>query len=335
MVSDASFATSVTDAARGGARRLGAPARFLRRYSYGFAAILAVALLITNLIQTHGSFGLTNQLADLAPMALAAMASTPAIVSGGGGLDLSVSPLMILTSEIFCVALVPHGLGGVEAVPLVLIAGAIVGATNGLLILLLRVPPVIVTLAMYFVLIGVDAAIAPQPVYVSNNWITHLAGTVGPIPGAALCIGAPLLVWVGLGFTPYRRALYVVGSNEVSAFSANVSVGRVRLIAYTLGGLIAAVGGLAITAVESSVNASEATDYTLLGIAAVALGGTSLWGGRGGLVGSLLGAVSIYLLGNVLIEAQINPSYLQVMYGLMLLVAIVLGARLAKARRAS
>jgi ribose transport system permease protein len=333
MATDTTVASASSEAARVGPRRVDAPARFLRKYSYGFAAILAIALLVTNLIQTHASFGLTDQLADLAPMALAAMASTPAIVSGGGGLDLSVSPLMILTSEIFCVALVPHGLGGAEAVPLVLIAGALVGAVNGMLILLLRVPPVIVTLSMYFVLIGVDAAIAPTPVYLNSSWITHLAGSVGPIPGAALCIAFPLLVWVGLGFTPYRRALYVVGSNEVSAFSANVSVARVRLIAYALGGLFAAVGGLTLTAVESSVNASEATDYTLLGIAAVALGGTSLWGGRGGLVGSLLGATCIYLLGNVLIEAQINPSYLQVMYGVMLLVAIVLGARLAKARR--
>ena len=316
-------------------RRSAAISRFLRKYSFSFAAVLTVALLITNIVETRGNFGLTDQLANLAPIALAAMASTPAIVSGGGGLDLSVSPLMVLTSSIFVVELAPNGLGGPEAVLFVLLAGALVGAINGLVILALRVPPVIVTLAMYFVLIGVDAAIAPSPVYLSGNWVTHLAGSVGPIPGAALCIAFPLLVWAGLGATPYRRTLYIVGSNEVSAFSASVSVARVRLIAYALGGLFAAVGGLALTAVESSVNASEATDYTLLGIAAVALGGTSLWGGRGGLVGSLLGGTSIYLLGNVLIQAQINPSYLQVTYGIMLLVAIVLGARLAKARRES
>src|SRR3954452_13217801 len=157
----------------------GAALRLLNRYSFGFAALLTVALLVTNLVQTHGNFGWSDQLANFAPMALAAMASTPSIISGGGGFDLTISPLMFFTGEIFVVWLAPHGLGGAEAVPIMLAIGLAVGALNGLLIQLLRVPPVVVTLSMYFVLIGADLKIAPQPKYLTSSWVHDLATTVG------------------------------------------------------------------------------------------------------------------------------------------------------------
>jgi ribose transport system permease protein len=309
----------------------GAALRVINRYSFGFALLLTVTLLVATLIN-NSNFGWKDQLANVAPMALAAMASTPAIISGGGGFDLSISPLMYLTSEVFIVWLVPHGLGGVASVPIVLGIGLGVGLLNGLLIILLRVPPVVVTLSMYFILIGVDLRVSPNPEYLGNSWVKHLAGEVGPIPGALFPLAAPLVVWVVLGLTPYRRVLYAVGSNDATAFASGVNVGVVRVIAYGLGGLFAAVGGLSLIALTSSANPSLATTYTLLAIASVALGGTSLWGGRGGLVGPMLGAASIYLLGNLLITLQVDPSYLQVMYGAMLIIAVVLSGIAGRAR---
>jgi ribose transport system permease protein len=193
---------------------------------------------------------------------------------------------------------------------------------------------VVVTLAMYFILIGVDLRIVPDPAYVTGSWTRDLAGMVGPIPGALFTIGAPLLVWVLLGRLPYRRILYLVGSSGPTAFSSGVNVGAVRVIAFTLGGAFAAIGGIAIVALTSSANANLASTYTLMAIAAVALGGTSLWGGRGGLLGPLLGAACIYLLGNELTSLQVNPSYLQVIYGFLLIVAVTLGGIASKARGA-
>ncbi len=84
-------------------------------------------------------------------------------------------------------------------------------------------------------------------------------------------------------------------------------------------------------ALTSRANPSLSSTYTLLAIAAVALGGTSLWGGRGGLFGPVLGAAAIYLLGNLLTSMQVDPSYLQVMYGGMLIVAVVLGGLAGRA----
>ncbi len=304
----------------------------LRKYSFGVALVLALGLLAANLLTQAGGFGWEAQLANLAPLALAAMASTPSIISGGGGFDLSISPLMILTSAVFVVWLVPHGLGGAEAVPILLALGAGVGLINGLLVIVLRVQPVVVTLSMYFVLIGVILAVVSTTASISSGWVTSLAGAVGPIPGAVFTIGAPLLIWFALTHASYGRQLYAVGSNDATAFASGVNVAAVRVIAYGLGGLFAAIGGLAVVALEHSASSGLATTYTLLAIAGVALGGTSLWGGRGGLVGSFLGAATIYLLGNVLQTLQIDPQWLQVMYGLVLLFAVILGGLAARTR---
>jgi ribose transport system permease protein len=308
----------------------GTAGRLLRRHSWGFASSLAIVLLVANLIQESGNFGLTQQLADFAPLALAAMASTPAIISGGGGFDLTISPLMTFASAVYVVWLEPHGLGGAISIPILLLMGLFVGAFNGATIVVLRVQPVVVTLAMYFVLIGADAIIAPAAVSFHPNWIVHLAGSVGPIPGGLITIGVPLVVWFLLGRVPYRRLLYAVGSNDAAAYSTGVNVAGVRIAAYALGGLFAAIGGIALTALVTSVDASLATSYTLIAIASVALGGTSLWGGRGGLSGAVAGGASIYLLGTLLAGLSVNPNWIQVVYGAMLIAAVILAAKLGQ-----
>src|ERR1700730_4207757 len=303
--------------------------RAVRTYSFGFAAVLAIGMLAANIATEHGGFGVADQLANVAPVAIAALASAPAVI--GGGFDISISPLILLTNSVFVVWLAPHGLGGAISVPIMLGIGLAVGLLNGLLILLLRVQAIVVTLAMFFILQGVDLLIAPNPVSLSNTgWVKHLAGSVGPIPGALLTIGLPLLIWFGLRFVPFRRLLYAVGSNDATAFSSGVNVNAVRVASYGLGGLFAGFGGLAPTALGSSAHASNATEYTLVAMAAVVLGGTSLAGGRGGLVGPLLGAFSIYLLQNLLATFAINPAYLQIVYGGIPLVAVVLAGAVSR-----
>jgi ribose transport system permease protein len=303
--------------------------RAARTYSFGFAALLTAGLLAANIATEHGGFGFTDQLANVAPLAIAAMASAPSII--GGGFDLSISPLILLTNCVFIVYLAPNGLGGAISVPIMLGIGLAVGIVNGLLIIGLRVQPIVVTLAMYFSLQGVDLLVAPNPVSLkSTGWVQHLAGSVGPLPGGLLTIGIPLLIWFGLRFVPFRRLLYAVGSNDATAFSSGVNVNAVRVASYALGGLFAGVAGLALTGLVNSADASNATEYTLVAIAAIVLGGTSLAGGRGGLVGPLLGAFSIYLMQNLLATFSINPAYLQIVYGGILIVAVVLGGAVSQ-----
>jgi ribose transport system permease protein len=317
------------------ARPQGPPARVavqraVRTYSFGFAAVLAIGMLIANIVTVHGGFGAADQLANVAPMAIAAMASAPSIIAGG--FDISISPLIVLTNAVYIVWLAPHGLGGAVSVPIILGLGLAVGVLNGLLIMVLRVQAIVVTLAMFFSLQGVVLFIAPNPVSISDSgWVQHLAGSVGPIPGGVFTIGLPLLIWFSLRLVPFGRLLYAVGSNDTTAFSSGVNVNAVRVAAYGLGGLFAGIGGLALTGLVNSANASNSTEYTLVAIAAVVLGGTPLVGGRGGLVGPLLGAFSIYLMQNLLATFAINPAYLQIVYGGILIVAVVLGGAVSRA----
>jgi ribose transport system permease protein len=297
-------------------------ARVAQDYSFSFSAVLMLALLAVTLVKEQGNFGLNDQLANAAPMTIAALASAPAII--GGGFDLSISPLLFFTNAVYVVWLAPHGLGGAISVPLVLGIGLACGLLTGLVITVLRVQPVVVTLALYFALQGVDLLLAPNPVSLQHvGWIQHLATSIGPIPGGAFTIAIPLVIWVALRYVPFRRLLFAVGSNDATAFSAGVDVTAVRIASYGLGGLFAGIGGLALTAVVHSTNASQATEYTLVAIAAVVLGGTSLAGGRGGLVGVVFGAFSIYLLQNLLATFQVNPAWLQIVYGGILIVAVV------------
>src|SRR5215471_10141027 len=178
--------------------------RAVRTYSFGFAAVLFIGLLVANIATVSGGFGVTDQLANVAPLAIAALASAPSVI--GGGFDISISPLILLTNTAYVVWLAPNGLGGAISVPIMLGIGLAVGILNGLLIITLRVQPIVVTLAMYFGLQGVDLLIAPNPVSMKNTgWVQHLAGSVGPVPGGLLTIGIPMLIWLGLRFVPYRR----------------------------------------------------------------------------------------------------------------------------------
>jgi ribose transport system permease protein len=316
------------------ARPQGAPARLavqraVRTYSFAFAAVLAIGMLVANIVTVHGGFGVADQLANVAPMAIAALASAPSIIAGG--FDISISPLIVLTNAVYIVWLAPHGLGGAVSVPIILGLGLAVGVLNGLLIMVLRVQAIVVTLAMFFSLQGVVLFIAPNPVSISNSgWVQHLAGSVGPIPGGVFTIGLPLLIWFSLRLVPFGRLLYAVGSNDTTAFSSGVNVNAVRVASYGLGGLFAGIGGLALTGLVNSANASSSTEYTLVAIAAVVLGGTPLVGGRGGLIGPLLGAFSIYLMQNLLATFAINPAYLQIVYGGILIVAVVLGGAVSR-----
>jgi ribose transport system permease protein len=298
-----------------------------------FAVALAIGLLIANVI-AQPDFIAPNQIAPtlgtMAPFVIVGMASTLAFLSGGGGIDLSIAPLMGLVNIILVTVLFGTAFGGpVLAVPILLALGALVGAINGVMVARLRYPPVIATLGMFFVLAGLDLRLVPNPVTASgDNWTNHLAGSIGPLPGAVLTIGLPLLLWIGLRRTPYVQSLLAVGDHDATAFSAGMDVNAVRISAYAIGGLIAAVGGIALTGLVRSADAQVFNNYILVALAAVALGGTNLMGGRGGLFPSMMGAVCIFLLENLLTSLHASAYFIEVAYGGVLFIAVLFGARL-------
>lgn len=299
-----------------------------------FVIALTAVLIIANVAALPafaGAGALPGELGTLSPFALAAMASTPSILGGGGGIDLSIAPLMGLSNVIFVVYLLPHGLGNPGiAIPMLLFLGAVVGCLNGVLVAVLRFPPVIATLGVYFILDGLDLELAPNPVSTNPNWTNQLAGTLWHVPGTLFSVGAVLLVWFLIRRTPYHGMLLAVGGDDAASYSAGVRVGLVRVLAYTFGGMIAGFAGVVLTGTIQSADVTIWPQYVLIALAAVALGGTALSGGRGGFVPSLLGATSVYLIQNLIAALGVSVFYLQVAYGGVLLIAVVLGSKLAR-----
>lgn len=308
-----------------------------RENAYVFALVLAIILVIANIVavpQFASWSQVPGELGTLAPFALAAMASTPAILVGGGGIDLSIAPLMGFINVVLVVGMLPHGLGNpAVAIPLLIVLGGLIGAVNGVLIAVLRYPPVIATLAVFFVLGGINLRLAPSPVNDFPHWTKELATTLWYVPGAVFTVGLVLLFWFFFRRTAYYGALFAVGGDDVAAYSAGVNVTVVRILAYSLGGMVAAVGGIALTGTIQSADITIWPSFVLIALAAVALGGTSLSGGRGGFLGSALGALCVYLIQTLIPAVNIDVFYLQVAYGGLLLVAVVVGSRLGRPAR--
>jgi len=301
---------------------------------YLFAATLTVLLLIANVLADPGFADHSNwprQLATMAPLVIVALASTPSVLSGGGGLDLSIGPLAVLCNVLLAQSLLPHGVTSpVLGILIVVALGAAVGALNGALVGVFRYQPVIATLCVTFVITGINFKVGLPPENVPDNWTQDLIGNIGGvIPGAVLLAGAPLLMWWLLSKTVFLTNLFSVGGNDVTAYSAGLSVPKVRVAAYGLGGAMAAFAGIALTVLTQSSQAQSTSFYILIGLTALALGGTPLGGGRGGMTGSFFGGCALYLMQTLLSALDVPASWINVVFGAMLLIGVLLGAKVA------
>jgi ABC-type sugar transport system ATPase subunit/ribose/xylose/arabinose/galactoside ABC-type transport system permease subunit len=301
-----------------------------RDRAWELTAVLAVLLLGANFAAQHSLLSWSAwpvTLAELAPPALLAMASAPAIL--GGGIDISVAPLFTLVSVIIEVVLLRHGITSAWIViPVAVVTGALVGLVNGILVNYGRFQAVVATLCMNFILSGVALGYAPAPVSGTTGWLTSLGSTVGGLPGGLILIVIPLLGWWVLARTSFVKTLLAVGGSETTAYSACVNVTAVRTAAYAMGGAVAGLAGVAIVAQlhQAEADSGFVTPFILMALAAVAIGGTSMTGGRGGLLGALLGAAVIFLIENLLGALGLSSFWSQAVYGATLIAAVVFAA---------
>ena len=306
----------------------GAP--FGSRGAWELPALLAVALLIANFVEQHSLLSWSAwpvTFAELATPALLAMASTPAIL--GGGIDISIAPLFAFVSVVIEVMLLAHNVtSAFVVIPVAVVVGALIGAVNGVLVNYGRYQAVVATLCMNFILSGFALGYAPSPVSGTTGWLTSLGSKVGGVPGGLILLAIPLLAWWGLSRTPFVRTLLAVGGSETTAYTAGVNVPAVRALGYTIGGAIAGLAGLAIVAQlhQAEADAGFVTPFILMAIAAAAIGGNSLAGGRGGLLGALLGAAVIFLIENLLGALGLSSFWSQAVYGATLIIAVVFAA---------
>ncbi|MDQ0323215.1 ribose transport system permease protein [Pararhizobium capsulatum DSM 1112] len=292
----------------------------------GFAIVLLIVLLVVNLVLSPARFhpAAWGALIGLsAPLIGAAAASAPVIIAGRGGIDISVGPLMgFVNAMVIQVLFLKAGVSSpIFLVPAALLIGGAVGAVNGFLATIVRIQPIVATLGTYLVLTGVTLTILPAPIGPAPGWLKAMAGTWSALPLIAL-----FAAWWIIRRLPYYDQLMAIGSDDRAAYTAGIDVTKVRFIAYVMTGLFAAVAGLMLTALIGSADPNIGQAYTLIAIAAVALGGVSLAGGRGGLVGAAIGAIDIFLLQSVLTSFNVSTYVLQITYGAILVAAVILTA---------
>jgi ribose transport system permease protein len=263
-------------------------------------------------------------------LAIVAMAQTLPVLTAG--IDLSVGMVFVLAnclaSHLVVGSALQAGLGAV----VVLAVGALCGFINGIIIVYGRLQPIITTLATGTVYFGLALGLRPVP-----GGDVH-AGLADALTGALPGLGVPtmlvvLLAVVLLVWVPYRRsvvgrAALAIGSSEPAAYMSGVAIGRTKIVTYTLAGLLAAIGGLLLTFVTYSGEASSAIGgvYTLNSIAAVVIGGTSLAGGAGSAIGSIFGALVLRTIGDLLFVFDLEPLWQPLFQGIILLTAVSFGA---------
>lgn len=260
-------------------------------------------------------------------LALVAMAQTVAVLTAG--LDLSVGSVLAL-SNCLASALVSGSPGEIAGgIVLVLLCGAGCGLLNGMIIVFDRIQPLIATLATGAVYLGLALVIRPIPGGSVDETLSEALTyeTFGVVPTSLLILlGIVLLVWLPYKNSKLGRGAYAVGTSEQAALLSGVRVGRAKIAAYTLSGVFAATGGLYISFQTLSGDALIGPSYTLNSIAAVVIGGTSLFGGVGGVVGSIFGAYILRTINGLLFFAAVPPLAQPLFEGIVLLVAVGLGA---------
>jgi ribose transport system permease protein len=311
---------------------------WLRRnaWTLGLLGFLVVLLVLTKAIQPrYGVAGIQGLAISVLPLALAAVAQ--AVVVIGGGIDLSIGSMMALTSVISAALMSDQSDQFALAVVVgVLVLGLVLGAVNGSLVVLTRVPDIVVTLAMSFVWAGCALLVLQRPGGGSAKWLRELV--IGPIgnewvPKAAIVlILIVAIVWIPIRRSRLGLAIYAIGSNQLAAFRSGVSVGRTKIVAYVLTGLFSAIAGLSLTA-STGIGTPVPGPYTLLSVAAVVLGGVSLAGGRGGLFGPIVAVIVLQLIRTDMTFAGLDPNLATVAQGIIL-IGVVMSGSLIQLRRA-
>lgn len=302
----------------------------------GLLGFLVLLLVFTKLIQpSYGVSGILGLAISVLPLALAAVAQAIIVISGG--IDLSIGSMMALTSVVSATLMKGQSEEfGVAVVIGVLLLGLVLGAVNGGLVVVTRVPDIVVTLAMSFVWAGVALLVLKTPGGGSAVWLKGLfSGSLGNewIPKAAVVlIVIVAAIWIPLRRSRLGLSIYAIGSNRLAAFRSGVPVDRTRLLAYALTGLFAALGGLTLTA-STGIATPVPGPYTLLSVAAVVLGGVSLAGGRGGVFGPIVAVVILQLIRTDMTFLNVNTNLAVVVQGIILIGVVMFGS-LIQIRRA-
>lgn len=285
--------------------------------------VLIILVLVTGAIEPNylSVGGMRNTLLQAAPLGILAGAQTILLLSGG--IDLSLA--MTATASAYVTAnQSPNGVA--LAILLGLAVGLIVGTLNGVGVALFRVNPLIMTLAMSGILLGLFTAWT-QTILQGSTRIAAIIRLVGGGSFLGNRLPYSVFVWAGIAIlllwllrrSGWGRLIYAVGDNEVAVRLAGVRVWQLRISAYTVAGLLGAIGGILLGGRNGSVDLQLANAFLLPSIAAAVIGGTSIFGGVGGYTGTILGALILSVLNSMLTFLNVGQAIQQVVYGAIVL----------------
>ena len=264
------------------------------------------------------------------PIALAAAGGTLVVLTRG--FDLSVAGVVALSNVLIATAIGPDAWAPWLALALAVSVGTAVGAVNGFLVAYVGLQSITATLATMIVCSGIALLILQSPggsvPDVSADDLTGLLG--GVVPVAALVAGVVAVFWLVLRRTDWGVALYAVGADETAAELAGIATRRVKLLAYALAGLLYGLAGYALSALTATGDPNAGASYLITVFSASAIGGTAFTGGRGGLIGSMIGAATLTLLLKVLFSIGVLSFSTGIAQGLVMILAALIGAQAAR-----
>ncbi|MET0325991.1 MAG: ABC transporter permease, partial [Ilumatobacteraceae bacterium] len=324
--STAIVAEIASEAARPGWR-----VRLAEQPTLVLGGVLAVLYAVTAW-QDHSlltTAGVRSILLLACPLAIFAASETLCMLTGG--IDLSIAMTANLAAY---VAATESGEGTVRALALALGVGLAVGAVNGVAIGVFRVNPLIMTLGMASVLLGIVTVGLRGWLAGSTNVLEVVrdvgSGTlIGPLPTNVVVWAVVAVVLVlGLRSSGLGRMIYAVGDNPIACRLAGVRVWQVLLAVYVLAGVLAALGGLLFSGTTGSVGVDQTNSYLLPAVAATVIGGTSILGGSGGYSGTILGALILTVLNRLLLRLDVSEAFKQMLYGVIVLLLAWLYVRI-------
>lgn len=310
----------------------------LLKYLLKFQSVIALLLMCLILSLLSDRFLTTenawNVMRQISVNIIISVGMTLVILTGG--IDLSVGSVLAFTGAVTAGMLkFETGIGDEYYATITLfgaIAGGILAGTslgwfNGFVITRFKVPPFVATLAMLTIARGLTM------LWTGGFPITGFGSDMNFI-GTGWFWGIPMPVWISLivvvtamlitGKTKLGRYVYAIGGNETAARLSGINISRVKMIVYALAGALSALGGIIITSRLDSAQPNAGTGFELDSIAAVVIGGTSLSGGKGSIMGTVQGALIIGVLNNGLVLLNVSPFWQQVIKGLVILIAVVI-----------
>lgn len=324
---------SATGTARAG-RSMAAP-RKGRALANGTVNVFLVflLLLVVQVVKqpdTLSASGLTDLFNNALPLALAAAGGALVVLTRG--FDLSVAGVIALTNVLLATTLPDGAWGAVLALIIAVVTGFVVGAINGWLVAYVRLQSIASTLATMIVFSGIALLVLDAPGgQVPDAVVYGFSGVLpGNVPVAAAIAAIVILLWLALRKTDWGIAIYAIGADETAAALAGIPVRRAKFFAYCAAGVLYGLAGLMLSAVTATGNPNGGTPYLLLMFAAIAIGGTAFTGGRGGVVGAMIGAATLTLLQKVLFSAGISSFYTGIFQGIVMILAVVIGAATAR-----